>query len=796
MERVSIDKKVPGMRERRFVTARTLMLLAVFCCSLLAVQATWAFFPIGAYDTGGTLRLKQYNRSVFDNNNDGEVSEDEGIPVYIENGKSGFTEAELEVVEEALRVWERIPQSFASTNVQGMIQDPIFTGQGTFDTLNVIGIQVNSTQDLDGDGLPDEDVEPDDIIVNEVSGGVAGINIFFWAAEDTIIVSGTETVLISSGTIIDNDILINADLTRPASAGEEPLADLLSTLVHEMGHFYGLAHTPLNNLDGDATTGSLVESAVLTHSISGVSRQIGVTPTMYPILFDVIGGNGARIGGGADLAPDDISAMAWLYPRGSQDLYFGLNGEVRTRTNAGTGLPSAAIPGAHIVAWADVDNDTTTPRVAVFSTLSARYNNSPIFPEREGRFELDHIWKTMETESGLFNATYTFSSNPLNFSGYDRQAPPEVLQNPTTLDSIAPKTLVFNNVFTSEVLHETENIVDISNKDAGTPFVWDFQRQTLVSTNTERSIESVVGTNPMFGDPNDVCILNVVGTGTGDGGGAVAGAISGAKSVRSLRDGILLETALGSLVVDTYYRISPTAAQYILGSSFAYGLTARAVGALYWCLDNMLYLLGGALLFAWLLRRGQRRLTRAASAATVALFLLIGSSAQALLLYQSTEQLAANATDIVSGKVTSVVARQDTPGGRIYTDIVIDVGDTAKGTLNKQSNITFTQLGGRVGGLVMEVSEMPEFTVGETVVLYLEFVEGFGYRVYNGLGGKTPVLTSATNKQQTVALPADIRAKKAKALPTGVTVPARVTLAEYMAELRAIVKAQKRAAQN
>lgn len=787
------------------MTSRTRKLgLAILCCGVVLAPATWAFFPIGAYDAAGVLRYKQYNRSFFDTNNDGEVGEDEGVPVYIEDGKSGFNDAEIAIVEEALAIWERIPQSYASTHIVGMVQDPIFTGQDTFDTLNVIAMQVTTTQDLDGDGQPDENVVPDPIIVPDLAGGVVGVNVFFWAAEETVIQSGTDTVLVSSGTIIDNDIIINSNLTRPAAAGEAPQSDLLSTLVHEIGHFYGLTHTALNNLapdlavPGDPTSiVGLVESQVLSHSIAGVSRRIGATPTMYPFLFEVIDRNGARQGGGADLAPDDISGMAWLYPRGSQDLFFNLTGEIRTRTNPGTGLPSAPIPGAHIVAWADVDNDDTTPRVAVFSTLSALYVNSNLYPEREGRFELPYIWKSMETESGLFNANYTFSSNPLNFTGYDRQAPPEALQNPDVLDSIDPPTSAFNNVFPSEVLHEVDNIIDISNKDAGTPFVWDFQRGTLVSTDTERGIAAIVGDGPMFGDPNDVCIFNVVsGVKAGADMGGVAGVITGANSIRSIRDGILMETALGSFVVDTYYRISPTMARYMLGNSTAYSVTAAFVGAIYWCLDHVLVLAGALLAGAWVIRR-RRRVARAAVALAIVGAMLYGIPAQALLLFQTTEDLVANSTDIVSGKVTSVVSRQETAGSQIYTDVVIEVSNRAKGTLNKQSTITLTQLGGRVGGLVAEVTDLAKFSQGETVVVYLEYLDGFGYRVYNGEGGKVSVSSAkSASEEDSVAIPQDLQSRIAKSLPEGAEVPASMSLTDYMAELRAIAYDQAAAEEN
>ena len=798
------DERVPGMKGSGFVTSRTRKLgLAILCCGVVLAPATWAFFPIGAYDSAGVLRYKQYNRSFFDTNNDGVVDEDEGVPVYIEDGKSGFNDGEIDIVEEALAVWERVPQSYASTYVVGMVQDPIFTGLDNFDTLNVIAMQVTETQDLDGDGQADEDVVPDpgEVLVPGLTGGVIGVNVTFWAAEETVIQSGTDTVLVSSGQIIDNDIIINASMTRPPAAGEEPLADLMATMVHEIGHFYGLDHTALNNLAPDlAVPGDpssilgLVESQVLSHSIAGVSRRIGVTPTMYPTIFDVIDGNGARSGGGSDLAPDDISGVAWLYPRGSQDLFFNLTGEVRTRTNPGTALPSAPVPGAHIVAWADVDNDETTPRVAVFSTLSALYVNSGLYPEREGRFELPYMWKQMETESGVFGADYTFSSNPLNFTGFDRQAPPQAIQNPDTLDSILPPTAAFNNVFPSEVLHEVDNIIDISNKDAGTPFVWDYQRETLISKDTERTISAIVGDNPMFGDPNDVCIFNVVsGVKAGADMGGVAGVVTGANSVRSIRDGILMETALGSFIVDTYYRISPTLARFMLGNGTAYSLTAAAVGAIYWCLDNVLVLAGALLAGAWVIRR-RRRVARAAAALAVTGALLFGIPAHALLLYQTTDDLIANSSDIVSGTVTSVVSRQETPGSQIFTDVVIEITDRAKGTLNKQSSITITQLGGRVGGLISEVSDLAQFTQGESVVVHLTYVENLGYQVYNGEAGKVSVSgAKSASDEDTVAISADLQARIAKSLPAGAEVPATMTLTDYMAELRAIARDQEAA---
>lgn len=758
------------------------------CCLVLAPD-TWAIFPLGAFDAFDVLRIRKHRVNDFDANNDGQVGEDEGIPVLIESGRSGFTDAELDIVRESFAVWERVPQSYANIDEIGTFQDPVIAGSDDFDLQNTIVLQVSSTVDLDGDGLPDENVVPDPPdVIQAVPPGVLGYNLAIFVVDDTVIDTPSESYLVGSGSIIDNDVVIIADTVRPQVLGEEPLSDLKSVLVHEMGHFFGLGHTPLNNLTLSDT--ALIESPALWHSIGGVKRRIGATPTMFPFVFEVSSEDGLT-GGQADLAPDDISCIAWLYPRGSQDLFFDLNGEARTRTRPGTGIPSIQVASAHVVAWADVDNDETTPRVPLFSTFTAYFEN-PLNTERDGRFELDNVWKTLETDSGLFNATYTFSMTPFNGGGLERQAPPG--SSVSDFDNIGNRTDSFNT-YTSEVFHEVENIIDVSNKDAGTPFVWDFERQTLISTDTDRTIESIIGKGPMFGDPNDVCILNVVSSVAAGGGTATLGkAAQGANVVRSLRDSVLMETPLGSFIVDTYYKLSPAAARFLLGNSIALGVTVKAVQAVYWCMENAAMVLGIlALLSGVALAIRKRNRVAAGVAGALLLGLVLAPGAQALLQYQTTEQLVAGATDIIAGKITSAQPRQDSGSSYIYTDIVVQIDDKAKGTLNKQSTVTFSQVGGRVGGLKVEASEFPTFTAGEEVVLYLYYIEGKGYVVYNGLGGKQLVSFDASTQKKYVETPVDLKAKKSATLAPGESVPAKMEVSDYMAELRAIAKAQEKA---
>ena len=778
------------MKGKGYVISRRRQIgLAILGCGLVLAPDTWAIFPLGAFDSFDVLRIRKYRVNDYDANNDGQVGEEEGVPVLLEGGRSGFTEQELDIVRESFAVWERVPQSYASVDVTGVFQDPVIAGSEAFDLQNTIVMQVSSTVDLDGDGLPDESVEPDPAdVIQAVPPGVLGYNLAIFVVDDVVVDTPSESYLMSSGSIIDNDVVIIADTVRPQVLGEEPAGDLLSVLVHEMGHFYGMGHTPLNNLT--LSEDSLVESSALVHSIGGVKRRIGVTPTMFPFIFEVASEAGLA-GGQADLAPDDMSAISWLYPRGSQDLFFGLDGEARTHTRPGTGLPSIQVASAHVVAWADVDNDETTPRVPLFSGFTAYFEN-PANTEQDGRFELINLWKTLETDSGLFNATYTFSMTPFNGGGLDRQAPPG--SSVSDFDNIGGRSDSFNT-YPSEVFHEVENIIDVSNKDAGTPFVWDFEQQTLVSTDTERTIEAIVDGDPMFGDPNDVCILNVVSSAAAGGGTASLGkAAEGANSVRSLRDSVLMETALGSFIVDSYYKISPPAARFLLGNSMLLGATVKAVQAAYWCMENAAMVLGiltalSGLVYA--LRK--RRRVAAGAAGALLLGILLAPGAQALLQYQSTEQLVAGATDIVAGTITSAQPRWEGGTSYIYTDVVVQIEDKAKGTLNKQSTVTFSQIGGRVGGLKVEASEFPTFATGEEVVLYLYYIEGKGYVVYNGLGGKHLVSIEAATQKKYVATPTDLKAQKAAKLAPGETVPEKMEVSDFMAELRAIAKAQEKA---
>ena len=208
-----------------------------------------------------------------------------------------------------------------------------------------------------------------------------------------------QAVPMSGGQIIKADIVIDADLHRSETAGVDPVADLMSTLVHEIGHFIGLDHTPLNNLDfANGTDSYLVESpAISLWDSTGQLVNVGVTPTMFPVYFLVDDGVNDLFGGWQNLAPDDIGGASYLYPRADQDDFFSIVHWARTQTR--TDLPSLPLGGGHVVAWVDTDEDPVSPRVPLVSTMTGLYESADLYQNR-GRFYLYGLPKEIDSING------------------------------------------------------------------------------------------------------------------------------------------------------------------------------------------------------------------------------------------------------------------------------------------------------------------------------------------------------------------------------------------------------------
>jgi len=189
--------------------------------------------------------------------------------------------------------------------------------------------------------------------------------------------------------------------------------------------------------------------------------------------------------------------------------------------------------------------------------------------------------------------------------------------------------------------------------------------------------------------------------------------------------------------------------------------------------------------------------------------MLAASSAYAALAFIPQNEFVAGATDIVAGNIVAAESRFTSNGNLIVTDVSVDVSQSAKGAVNEKQLLTFTVTGGRVGGLVMQASELPTFTAGEDVVLYLRETEDGTIVLYGGIRGKLKVTTDSKSGEQTVAPSAFLSISGAKseecahashedgvACGAALAETDRMTVDEYIAYVRALdadYKAQQQA---
>ncbi len=751
---------------------KQLLFLYLITLTLSVCQLnSYAFFPSGGFDAFNVLRLARWPFYEFDTNNDGSITTGEGVGIYIERGKRGFTDDEIEKIKNALKVWEEVPTSYACFRILGYYEDPI--SLTTPDTLPTISLYVTEADDTG------EDVEPD-LETVDVGGGILAVTLTLFTVTDTVYEHNGQIYPISAGTIIDRDIVVSATAHRYNSeSGDEPLADLTGTLVHELGHFLGLDHTPLNNLRAvylnqeDELPSYLIENPIVWMTMpNGVPQYIGATPTMFPIYFEVELPNGQREDGGKDLAPDDISGISWLYPRGAQENFFDIKHEARSRTRRGSGLPSVPLPGGHVVAWADVDNNSSTPRVPLFSTLVGLYE--PLINKQlQGKFNLIGLWKVMEIpgkDGELFTPSYTLTLNPLNGTGLDRQAPQGIppsdvdsIQGPNSYSVTTRADSDYQTSFMSEVFHEVENVLDVSSKDAGTGLVWSFTKNVVVSNTTGKTLPQMrTHLKPMFGDPNDVCPMNIIEVPTGGGTDTTTtgtlGSISLLQDLRQFRDSYLMNSGVGLALIDIYYTMAPLISRVIIRSEVMRQFFAKTVYSFAWFIKNDIwkYFLGFIILLSVWRAIKKMRLVKIKKKTTIISVLLVisifglVSKAHSRIAYLNTDELVAESDAVVNGEVMAINSYM-TKNMRIYTDIEVKVRDTLKGPINENGTVVFTIPGGRVNGYAMICSEMPDFKVGDKAILYLRYLsKSSKWTLYAGTRSVTVITEDTQTGKQYV----------------------------------------------
>ncbi|RME49613.1 MAG: hypothetical protein D6795_11430, partial [Deltaproteobacteria bacterium] len=204
------------------------------------------------------------------------------ISLVVDGGESGLGDIEvLPFVEEELRKWEEAPYAFVRFAVEGMTQEDI-----DVETLE----DESSPFLLIGDHRQEIIFDPDGEILSWLGldpGSILGLGYPVVEGADPE-VPGPFT-----GEIIDGFVLIN-------TSGEQDPESVKATLIHEVGHFLGLGHTPFwLSLVGDDENG---DGHVSLNEID-FSR----VPTMFPFALpdDALANT---------LEPDDIAAISALYP--------------------------------------------------------------------------------------------------------------------------------------------------------------------------------------------------------------------------------------------------------------------------------------------------------------------------------------------------------------------------------------------------------------------------------------------------------------------------------------------------
>lgn len=124
-----------------------------------------------------------------------------------------------------------------------------------------------------------------------------------------------------------------------------------------------------------------------------------------------------------------------------------------------------------------------------------------------------------------------------------------------------------------------------------------------------------------------------------------------------------------------------------------------------------------------------------------ALLLVMAGSLPAIMIHMSATDLTARADMIVSGTVTKLSSRWDDAHALIYTDVTIAPSGFEKGATDRP--IIVRVPGGEVDDIGLAVEDMPIFTTGEQVRLYLTratdaaaFELVGGYQAVTAPGGK------------------------------------------------------------
>lgn len=178
--------------------------------------------------------------------------------------------------------WASVPQNFRVDSgplggVDGLpvVEDACEEWNDVPDTLDLCGSLSRTSDDIDetnylsisNDGINDVVFDEDGMILQTIfglGGGILGLGL-----------TRTNT---STGEILEGTLIINGSV--PSS----PSADLLATTIHEFGHVWGLAHTPVGGINTNSGFPAGLDPIPFTD-----------IPTMFPFALPVDDANGRTL---------------------------------------------------------------------------------------------------------------------------------------------------------------------------------------------------------------------------------------------------------------------------------------------------------------------------------------------------------------------------------------------------------------------------------------------------------------------------------------------------------------------
>ncbi|MBN2310645.1 MAG: DUF2029 domain-containing protein [Candidatus Hydrogenedentes bacterium] len=713
---------------------------AVLCLALVAgyVPEAGAFYPWGFFDEGGQLVYLKWDLDYMDVNGDGDVADtatsDEGVELNFEGGPLGWADSEKAKVIAGYETWENVPTAYIAfrygPDIPGNVE--LDMGFDNIDLINFVALE-----------LPEDTTQV-------MPSGTYGLVLFAATYEQTLISIGGSQVYVDKGQMIDVDSVYWGEGTRLIEDyygfGFQGSGAIMGGMI------CGLGFSPWDNFDEAASQAAGVnieKRVVCLRNGAGQLVSVGVTPTMYNGFFFYDEGAGLLADSHEDLAPDDIAGITFLYPRGDTDAFFNLSEQARTFTREG--YPSSQIGGAHIMAWCDTDNNPSSARVPFIDTLTGLFERDATSSSNtRGNFVLRNLFKQLEDSNEIpFTASYTFTCaefEPVMFS----QADYDTTHGGSLIfgsDSGTEGAISFASLFPSQVFHEAGNLFGLDNLDQGTPLEFDLTTRKIVSSSTGKTLDTILAAGrPMFGDANQMCPYNVV----------VAGlkTTRGPNALRYARDSVLLNSAVGVALMDTYYRVSPAMAQFLLRHERLLATAQAGAAGVEWLLGHGTALTAGLVglaagLAAFRLRRKRSRAALTASLLVAALC-WVAAPAHAQFAFKDMEEYVAASDDIVTGRVTAAESHWTADGRKIVTDVTVKVDDVVKGRFNKSGNVYFSLPTGRVGPIGRFCPQLPRFEKDEDVLLFLEDRGEHGLMIVGGLTGKYNVKTNQETGEKSV----------------------------------------------